>query len=57
MLEHKVQKELIPDVFIPFGAEVDAVYLNVPEGQKPVLLGFENLDKYRVTEDTSTDVE
>jgi len=52
MLEHKVSKDLIPDVFIPFGDEVDAVYLNVPEGQKPILLGFENLDKYRKDSET-----
>ncbi len=52
MLEHRLSKDLIPDVFIPFGAEVDAVYLNVPEGQKPILLGFENLEQFRKTENS-----
>ncbi len=51
MLEHQIPKDAVPDVFIPFGSEVDAVYLNVPEGQKPVFLRFEGLEKFRKLED------
>ena len=46
LLEAEVYASNRPDVYIPFGAEVDAVYLNVPLGQKPVFIRFDGLDKF-----------
>ena len=49
MLHLYPKKDSMPKVLIPLGAEVDAVFLNVPEGQKPVLLRFEGLERFDTT--------
>lgn len=46
LLEAEVYASNRPDVFIPFGTEVDAVFLNVPLGQKPVFIRFDGLEKF-----------
>ena len=54
------KKDKMPKVFIPFGSEVDAVFLNVPEGEKPVFLRLQGLERFvpkddAVPEETSTE--
>lgn len=56
LLEAEVYASARPDVFIPFGAEVNAVYLNVPMGQKPVFIRFENLDKFLPKEESTNTI-
>lgn len=56
-LEAEVFASARPDVFIPFGAEIDAVFLNVPMGQKPVFIRFDNLEKFAPKEEAVNIVE
>ena len=55
LIEAEVYASNRPDVCIPFGAEVDAVFLNVPLGQKPVFVRFEGLEKFETPKDEITE--